>query len=246
MIIGSKVFFFENLTSTNTYLSDMMLNNDLPEGTIVRTNYQTAGRGQKGNKWDSQDGMNLLISILLYPTMINPVDQFLISMALSLGICDFLKTYTHDYSIKWPNDIYISNDKIAGILIENSIMGDKITSTIAGIGLNINQRTFQSSVPNPVSLNMITGRDFDLLVCFNKLISELDKRYKQLLSENYSQTKEDYISKLYLKDKWHSYRDKNGVFRGCIRSVSDHGNLQIENSKGRIVDYGFKDISFMS
>src|SRR5665648_1178797 len=138
MIIGSKLYFFENLPSTNTYAAKLLKKNKLPEGTVVYTNYQSAGRGQTGNIWESEDGKNLLVSIVLFPSFIIPACQFLISITLSLGICDFLKRYIPACAIKWPNDIYVNNDKIAGILIENSVMEGVIESSIAGIGLNIN------------------------------------------------------------------------------------------------------------
>ncbi len=162
MIIGSKLFLFESLPSTNSYAAFLLKNEVIPEGAIVSAEYQTTGRGQGSNIWESENGKNLLISIILYPSIIYPASQFLISMALSLGICDFLKRFIPDCSIKWPNDIYVNDDKIAGILIENSIMGDKIESTIAGIGLNINQEKFLSDAPNPVSLSLITGKKYDL------------------------------------------------------------------------------------
>ncbi|TAL80863.1 MAG: biotin--[acetyl-CoA-carboxylase] ligase, partial [Bacteroidetes bacterium] len=136
MIIGSKLYFFESLPSTNIHAALILKNEKVPEGSIVYTNYQSAGRGQIGNKWESENGKNLLISIILFPSMIIPVNQFFISMTLSLGICDFLKRHIPSCSIKWPNDIYVNNDKIAGILIENSIIDNKIENTIAGIGLN--------------------------------------------------------------------------------------------------------------
>ena len=149
MIIGSKLLFFKTLPSTNSFAASMLREQEVQEGTVVYTNYQSAGRGQGGNKWESEENKNLLISIILFPSMINPSDQFLISMAVSLGICDFLDQYTSAISVKWPNDIYVKNDKIAGILIENSIMGDQIEHTIAGIGINLNQTVFEGDVHNP-------------------------------------------------------------------------------------------------
>ena len=177
--------------------------------------------------------------------MIKPDSQFLLSMTVSLGICDFLKRYTSGYSIKWPNDIYVSDDKIAGILIENSIMGDVIENSIAGIGLNINQDKFFSDAPNPVSLGMITGKNFDLKTCLNKLTSDLDKRYKQLIAGNIVQIKEEYMSQLYRLNKWCNFRDQNGLFNGRILSVTDYGRLQIESRAGKIREYTFKEVDFI-
>jgi BirA family transcriptional regulator, biotin operon repressor / biotin---[acetyl-CoA-carboxylase] ligase len=245
MIIGSKIIFRENLPSTNTYLGQLLQDKNLPEGTIVYTNYQSAGRGQSGNRWESEDGKNLLFSILIFPSMINPVNQFIISMAISLGICDFLERQIPGGTIKWPNDIYVNNDKIAGILIENSILGEHIEYSIAGIGLNINQVKFLSDAPNPVSLKLLTGANFDLKTCLSQLVSDLDKRYKQVISESFDQVRNDYFSKLYRVNKWSDFRDQDGVFSGRILSVTEIGKLQIEKKSGLRVEYSFKEIEFM-
>jgi BirA family biotin operon repressor/biotin-[acetyl-CoA-carboxylase] ligase len=155
MLIGIKYIFRENLSSSNSYAAKLLKNDKVQEGTIIYTNYQTEGRGQKGNTWESEDGKNLLISLILYPSMIKPSDQFIISKIISLGIGDFLRQHTDNVSVNWPNDIYVNNDKIAGILIEISIIRDEIENVIAGIGLNLNQKIFKSDSPNPVSLALI-------------------------------------------------------------------------------------------
>jgi len=245
MIIGSKLFFIENLPSTNLHAARLIKHNDISEGTIIYTNYQLAGRGQMGNKWESEDSKNLLISIVLFPSMINPSDQFVLSMAISLGICDFLKRYIPVCRIKWPNDIYVNNDKIAGLLIENSVMGDHIENTIAGIGLNINQDKFLSSAPNPVSLRMITGKAYDLNTCLYQLADDLDKRYKQLIAGNLIQIKKEYTSNLYRLNKWCNYRDKNGSYLGRIKSTSEYGNIMIESESGKTIEYSFKEVDFI-
>jgi BirA family biotin operon repressor/biotin-[acetyl-CoA-carboxylase] ligase len=245
MIIGSNLLFFENLPSTNTRLAELLKKNDLPEGTIVYTNYQSQGRGHSDNKWESEDNKNLLISILLFPSFINPEDQFHISMAISLGICDFLMRYIPDCSIKWPNDIYVNNDKIAGILIENSVIGDQIESTIAGIGLNINQEKFISTAPNPVSMHLLTGTGYDLPSCLKQLGADLDKRYKQLIAGNSGQIKKEYESKLYRLNKWCEFRDIKGICTGKILTVDDHGLIKIEKRNGKISEYAFKEIEFI-
>lgn len=245
MIIGSKIIFRENLPSTNTYIGKLLRDETLPEGTIVHTNYQSAGRGQSGNRWESEDGKNLLISILIFPSMIKPVNQFVISMAISLGICDFLNSQIPGCTIKWPNDIYFNNDKIAGILIENSIMHDQIESTIVGIGININQVIFLSDASNPVSLKLITGISYDLTKCLNQLTSDLDKRYKQVISESFELIRNEYFSKLYRRNEWFNYSDQEGIFSGRIISVTEAGRLQIEKESGLSEDYSFKEIEFI-
>ena len=245
MIIGSKLIFIENLPSTNTYAGQLLRNGNIQEGTIIHTNFQSAGRGQIGNGWESEDGKNLLMSIILNPSTINPADQFIISMAVSLGICDFLNRYIDGLSIKWPNDIYVKDDKIAGILIENTILGDKLEYSIAGIGLNINQEKFLSNAPNPVSLKLITGSEYDLNLCLSQLSADLDKRYKQVISEEFAQIKMDYTAKLFRFNSWSNFREQEYVFIGRIISVADNGRLRIERKSGSVKEYYFKEIEYI-
>lgn len=245
MIIGSNLIFKKNLPSTNTCAADLLKENNPQEGTIVQTNFQSAGRGQAGNKWESEDGNNLLISIILYPSTINPSEQFIISMAVSLGICDFVKRFAGDSSVKWPNDIYVKNDKIAGILIENSVMGEKIENSIVGIGLNINQISFKSDAPNPVSLKLVTGADYILSECLSELASDLDIRYKQVIAEEFQLIRDEYASKLYRIDQWSAFSDKNGRFEGKIVSVTDSGKLVIERKPGKLTEYSFKEVEYI-
>lgn len=244
MIIGSKLFFYKNLTSTNSFAADLLKQGTLREGSIIYTNYQSAGRGQTGNRWESGDNKNLLISIILYPKIISPSSQFLISMAISTGICDFLRRYIQGVAIKWPNDIYVINDKIAGILIENSIMGDTISHTIAGIGININQAEFPE-LPNPVSLCLLTGSVYDLSLLLKQLASDLDKRYKQLISGDFSNIRGEYISLLYGRNEWRQFRDASGPFTGRISDLNYDGRVLIERSNGIISEYSYKEVDFI-
>jgi BirA family biotin operon repressor/biotin-[acetyl-CoA-carboxylase] ligase len=245
MEIGSNLIFIENLTSTNTYSLGLLKKKSLPEGTVVYTNYQKGGRGQKGNQWESEKGKNLLISIILYPTTIDPSDQFIISKAISLWISDFLMDHISNITIKWPNDIYAGNDKIAGILIENTLLNDKIENTIVGIGININQVIFGSDAPNPVSLAILTGNSYDLKDCLKGLLKNLDKRYKQLLSKKYYELDSDYISRLYRYRKWYMFRDINKTYEGRIISLTPDGRLQVEEQNGSVNDYSFGEVDFI-
>jgi BirA family biotin operon repressor/biotin-[acetyl-CoA-carboxylase] ligase len=245
MLLGSKYIFIDRLTSTNSHAALLLRNDDLCEGTIIRAGYQSAGRGQLANTWESEEGKNLTFSIILYPTIIFPAEQFLISMTISLGISDFLKRYSDICTIKWPNDIYVGNDKIAGILIEHSVMGNEIKNTIAGIGLNINQIHFLSDAPNPVSLKMITGNEYDLELILSQLLSDIDKRYKQLISGDFSKIKKEYIRKLYRLNEWYDYRDSDGLFKGRIVSVTDEGRLLIEDYDEKLREYSFKELDFI-
>ncbi len=245
MIIGSNLLFFKNLPSTNTHAFRLLKNEGLPEGTIIYTNFQTEGRGYSGNQWESEEGKNLLISILLFPSFMNPEELFHVSMAVSLGICDFFGRFIPDCAIKWPNDIYIKNDKIAGILIESSIIGNQIEYTIAGLGLNINQEKFISSAPNPISLRLLTGKSYDLSLCLDQLAADLDKRYKQLIKGELIQIKEEYISKLFRLNEWSEFRDSDGLYTGRILAVSNNGRIKINRKSGETSEYAFKEVEFI-
>jgi BirA family transcriptional regulator, biotin operon repressor / biotin---[acetyl-CoA-carboxylase] ligase len=245
MALGSEIIFEENLTSTNTHAIHLLSLKKIQEGTVIQTNYQSAGRGQPGNSWESEDGKNLLFSLILYPSMLKPDAQFIVSMAISLGITDYLNHYIQATSIKWPNDIYVNSDKIAGILIESSIMGSNIEYLIAGIGLNVNQEIFKGNAPNPVSMKKITGVDYIVSDCLTSLVANLDNRYNQILSGEYNKIKDDYNSRLFRNMEWFEFRDKEGIFTGRIREVTNSGTLIIEKRSGVLTEYFFKEVEFI-
>ena len=219
--------------------------NNAPEGTVVYAGFQYSGKGQAGNKWESEENKNLLLSIILYPTVIKADMQFLISKTISLGITDFLSKFTGDIFIKWPNDIYIRDDKIAGILIENALIRNEIEHTIAGIGININQEVFPDDIPNPTSLTIATGLEHDPEQCLTELCAALDSRYKQLLYEKTKRIDNDYLKLLYRAGEWSEFKDGKGIFEGKIVSVADSGRLQIEDRKGRIYEFDFREVDFL-
>lgn len=245
MIIGSEIIYLKNAVSTNITAAEFIKSGKAREGMVISAGFQSAGRGQKGNRWESEDGKNLLFSTILFPGMVEPSGQFIISEFVSLGITDFLKTIIPDCRIKWPNDIYAGNDKIAGILIENSIAGNTITSTVAGIGLNINQEVFPDLIPNPVSLKMITGIEYDTTICLEELLKYLDIRYKRIIKGDLAGIRDDYLALLYRLDEWNDYRTSEGVFRGRIVSVTDSGCLRVERKAGFTMEFTFKEIEFI-
>jgi birA, biotin-[acetyl-CoA-carboxylase] ligase region len=245
MIIGSNLFYFDELTSTNSHASFMLKEGPVSEGSVFYTDFQTSGKGRAGNRWESERGKNLLISIILYPESVLPEDQFFISMAISLGICDFTDSHFKGGKIKWPNDIYINDDKIAGILIENSIIGNTLESTIAGIGININQTEFPSSVTDPVSLRMLTGKEYDSGVCLKKLLAYLDNRYRQLLYGSREQLESEYLSRLYRLNEWHYYKSEEKFFKGIVKGISASGKLKLDKENGTSMEFDFKEIEYI-
>ena len=245
MKIGSNIAFYKELDSTNIFASSILKTDVQKEGTVIRAGFQTAGKGQAGAGWESEDGKNMLISIILYPKKIKIANQFLISMTISLGVFDFISKYTEGCKIKWPNDIYVFNNKIAGILIENSVMNNVIVDCIAGIGININQEKFVSSAPNPISLKLITNSDFDINDCLSELCQRLDERYDCLMSGSYNKIIDDYNKNLYLLNTWSSFSDAQGEFTGRILSVKRSGMITIEIADRRLKKYFFKEVSFI-
>jgi BirA family biotin operon repressor/biotin-[acetyl-CoA-carboxylase] ligase len=245
MIIGSGRIFIEKVSSTNTHAAFLLRKGKVQEGTVVYTSFQTAGRGQPGNTWESEYGKNMLFSILLYPVTVTAEKQFIISKMISLGIRDFLLSIIPDVYIKWPNDIYVKSDKIAGILIENSLIKNEIENTIAGIGLNVNQDKFSPAAGNATSLKKLTGRELDLEICLTEISKTIDLRYKQMLYEKKSLIDADYQSALYRFGEFHEFSDINGIFEGKIVAVTGSGRLQIEDRRGRIYEYGFKEVDFL-
>jgi BirA family biotin operon repressor/biotin-[acetyl-CoA-carboxylase] ligase len=245
MIVGTDVRHYEKVSSTNTVAASLLRDSTPPEGTVITASYQESGRGQPGNSWESEPGMNLLMSVILYPVMISPADQFIISRMVSLAVYDMVANHTPDVRIKWPNDIYVGNDKIAGILIENSIMGAAIGSTIAGIGLNVNQVTFKSNAPNPVSLRQLTGARHDLAAVRNELMYALDSRYGMVISGEQAILESDYHNALYRAGEWHRFSDDDGEYEGMIEKVMPDGMLAVRKRNGLMRLYAFREIDYI-
>jgi BirA family transcriptional regulator, biotin operon repressor / biotin---[acetyl-CoA-carboxylase] ligase len=243
--IGSYIEHIEELDSTNSYASSYLSEKHPPEGTIILAKKQSKGRGQSTNKWESEGGKNLTFSVILYPTFISISQQFEISKAISLGVADFLSNYVDKVSIKWPNDIYVDKNKIAGILMEYSIQKNLISSCIIGIGLNINQGKFFSNAPNPVSLTQLTSKTYPLEECLSELLDKLNLRYQQLIDNDFVKIDKDYEQLLFQKDIIASYSAKGNVFKGKIIGVDEYGFLMIEDSDNQILKFDYKEVSFL-
>jgi BirA family transcriptional regulator, biotin operon repressor / biotin---[acetyl-CoA-carboxylase] ligase len=243
--IGHNIIRLTEVDSTNNYAIKNMSVQNLDEGTIILAEKQLSGRGQINNFWESEKGKNLLLSILLKPSFLPVGHQFLISKIISLSVFETASLYCDNVTIKWPNDIYIGDNKAAGILIENGIMGYTISYSIAGIGLNINQDRFTSNVPNPVSLKMITGIDFNKEEILFLLLNNMNKWYDMLLNGEIKQIDSCYLKRLYRLNKVANFKDESGTFYGTIKGVNNIGQLVIEKENGVSKEYHFKEVSFL-
>lgn len=236
------IFYLQEINSTNTYIKELYFDRRLPEGFTVYTGFQTAGRGQKGNTWESEPQKNLLFSTILYPHKITPEKQFLISEVVSLSIKDVLSNYTSDITIKWPNDIYWNSQKIAGILIENAITDSTIDYSIIGVGLNLNQDVFLSDAPNPVSLSQITGQRYNLKTILTEIQDRLLYCYKAYNDDDLHML---YNQSLFRKNECHWYSDGDKEFRGTIQDVKQDGRLIVALTNNTIRSFFFKEIKFL-
>lgn len=230
-------------TSTNNYLRGLVGKETLPEGSVVVTAFQTAGRGQVGNSWESEGGRNLMFSVILYPDFLPSNRQFLISQIAALSVKETLDEYTSDITVKWPNDIYWRDRKICGMLIENDLTGQSLYCSVIGIGININQQEFFSNAPNPVSLAQITGLEYDMEEILNRFLKRLYDRYLGLILEQEDEIRSAYMAALYRGDGYHPYRDEQGLFWARIQGIEPTGHLVLELNDGEVRRYAFKEVS---
>ena len=231
---GWKIIHIGETDSTNRWLRDRRSDENL----AVWADFQTAGRGCGTNSWESERGKNLLFSLMIHPEEVRAAEQFRISMAISLAICQTLEQHIGDVSIKWPNDIYWRNGKLGGILIENRLKGSRICDSIIGVGLNVNQQVFHSDAPNPVSLWQIHGQETDR----EQLLTEILSRFENCLQAD---VKAAYMARLYRRKGFHPYADGQGAFMAEILDVESDGHLLLRDENGEDRRYSFKEVSFI-
>ncbi|MBS6411633.1 MAG: biotin--[acetyl-CoA-carboxylase] ligase [Tannerella sp.] len=243
----NETFIHLNEThSTNSYLRELIMREkEQPEGTVVITDYQTAGRGQKGNSWESERGKNLTFSILLHPNHIPPGKQFVLSQLISIAIVGVLKKYDRHFTIKWPNDIYWKEKKIAGMLIEVDLTGSSLSNAIIGIGININQRHFKSDAPNPVSLTQITGKEHNLSELLEKILDSIVDEYNKYTPDNEEEIRQKYMALLFRNKGVYPYLYGEEIFNASIEGIEPNGQLILKKENGSIHTFAFKEISFV-
>jgi len=241
-----NIIRLEETASTNQFLIDLIEKENLAEGTLVIAGHQTAGRGVDGSIWESEKGKNLTFSMLIYPNYISVDFQFYLNKAISLGVYDLVQRQTsHRARIKWPNDIYHENGKIAGILIQNGIRGNKFSYCVAGIGLNVNQGVFSDTAPNPVSLSQVTGREYDLDTLLNELCACIGSRLEMLKAGQQETLDRDYLDALFRLNEMAPYIHKGEEINARITGVSRYGHLVLEIPGKKIIECDLKEIKFI-
>jgi BirA family biotin operon repressor/biotin-[acetyl-CoA-carboxylase] ligase len=213
------------------------------EGSILITNHQTRGKGQRGNSWETKPGENLTFSLVLQPQFLDLSEQFLLNMAVSNAIRQVMQEYIPQLQVKWPNDLVVpGTGKIGGILIENLVGSKGWEYAVVGIGLNINQREFSSS--QATSLSLVTGSSYSLEELFKLLITQVEQAYISLKRGKIELLKQEYLRHLYLIDQWALFRVGEQTLEGRIIGLSDSSNLLLELTTGKQQSFGIKEISF--
>jgi len=236
------IYHIEQTTSTN----DDARRSQYGHFDVVWAEHQSAGRGQRGHTWHSHEGENITFSVVLTPTFLPIVEQFLLSEVVALALVDTLADYGVECRIKWTNDIYAQDRKIVGVLIEHTLLGDRLSRTIVGVGINVNQRSFSPELPNPTSMAVECGRVLDreeVLRCFLRnlegLYAALERGEKREIEERYRET-------MYHLGEEHTYAYSSGErFRATIRGVRPSGELRLEHSDGIVREYAFKEVEFV-
>lgn len=248
----------------------MQLSNDLPEGwshvhlaetdslmlalkreetateetdiVLATTDFQTAGRGQRGSAWEAEHGANLLFGLRCQPYFLTADRQFLLSEIQALAVVLALDAHGEDFSVKWPNDLYWRDRKIGGMLLEHDLRGTAIAQTISGVGLNVNQTDFKSDAPNPVSLCQITGRRHDRAALMVTICRHFFHLYRRLQQHDEAAIHALYLSRLYHREGFHAYVDAHGRFEAEIIGVAPIGTLILRDRQGTLRHYAFKEV----
>ena len=245
------IYHFPITASTNDDARDEKYR----EGDVVWADFQTAGRGQRGHEWHSRKGENLTFSVVLEPTFVAVAEQFSVSEVVALSLVDMLAEYGIEAKIKWTNDIYVVDKKLVGILIEHSLAATTLRRTIVGVGINVNQTEFDASLPNPVSMAQLLGKELNaekVLQCFLKHLQENYELLRKIKNSQLSTLNSQlalhnrYNALLYRKNEYHTYALPSGEkFRAKILGTAPNGALRLENEQGESKDYLFKEIEFV-
>lgn len=246
LFIGQKIVYLPSCQSTNDEAADLLSRDDVPEGTLIITDQQTKGRGQRGNRWEAQRGQNLTMSLVLKPTYLAAADQFWLNMAVSLAIHDTLVPLLSatELTIKWPNDVYVGNRKLGGVLIENTLQGYRLAYSVVGIGLNINQTTFGLPTATSLLLESPIPTGYSLPGLLTTLLEQLEKRYLQLRAGHRAVLRTAYLQHLYAYQTPRTYEADGHRFTGILTELDPTGRIGILTA-GSVRYFAFKEVAFV-
>lgn len=246
LFIGRRLIRLKSVDSTNNFAASLSLS-DAPEGTLIIADEQTAGKGQFGKIWQAEKGMNLTATVILRPVFLSPEKLSYLNKAVAISVCQTVQTYLKSTTtaIKWPNDIFVRDFKLAGILTENSVRGSQIVSYLAGIGINVNQETFDNNSPNATSIIQQSKIRTDLNHLVDTLCEQLEANYLKLRANDLSYIDNLYHSLLYKKGVWMNFSVGKENIRGKIAKVDSLGRLIIETEDGRLLTFRNGEIQYV-
>lgn len=236
----------EEVGSTNDYMKGYKSANEKDDSmVVVIADYQTRGKGQGSNSWESEAGKNLLMSIRVHPRYVPVRYQFFLSMAGALAVKDAVSGYVDGVTLKWPNDVYVGDRKLSGTLIETSVGQRQLKDCVFGVGVNVNQAVFRGDAPNPVSLFQLLGREVDREELASKLVDAFERYCQMLRNGAYGDVSALYHLSLYRRKGFHYYKDADGEFEAELVEVEDDGHLILHDREGRIRSYAFKEVAYI-
>lgn len=232
--VGQRAYVLETTNSTNRFATNLLNAKIRPiEGTVILTREQTAGRGQFGTSWESAPGLNVAMSVIFYPEFLHPADSVQLNAAICVAVLNGIRSLIKkDFDIKWPNDIWFEGKKLAGILVESSIQGQRLKDVIAGVGVNVNQLAFDPALPNPGSMTQISGLEYNVAEVAARICEAMEQQYLQLRAGKGQEIMEAFHSHLLGLNRNCGFRTaENLEFEGFIRGVDRHGRLLVETEK---------------
>jgi len=240
-----KLIHIPEVKSTNLHASALLSGNVYQTPFLIYTNFQLKGKGQGENTWHSEQGKNLLCSIAVEPLKLKIEDNFYLSKLTTLALFSMLNKLLSGLNIKWPNDILVDDKKIGGILIENTLQGAFVKSSIIGIGLNVNQTKFPGFTPPATSMKLLTNNDFKIPGILEELLVNFSKWYSYMENGDTEKIDESYIRHLFRFNQMASFKINDEVVRGKISKVQNNGRIVLDYEDGRKGDFGFKEIAFL-
>jgi BirA family transcriptional regulator, biotin operon repressor / biotin---[acetyl-CoA-carboxylase] ligase len=245
VFVGKTIKYLPTCQSTNDWLQQLLIHEVVPNGFCVITDHQTNGRGQRGNTWQAEPGKNITLSLYIHPAFLKASDQFYLNIAISLGVYDSLIAMVgSNLKVKWPNDIYYGETKIGGILIENAIQGAYLSSSIIGIGINVNQEKFENKHASSIKNILASNHDLELGGLIKNILENIDNQLNNLKTQHFDWLKAKYFDTLFRFNQWHSFKKNELVFTGKIISIEPSGRLVLETEIGLNV-FDFKEIEFV-
>lgn len=248
LFIGRNLIFLPQVNSTNSYAIEMLKNVNPVEGTVVHTAEQTNGRGQRGSVWKTEKTSNLTASLIVRPTFLDLKNQHYLYQISALAcydaLAELLDSSQFDIKIKWPNDILVNKQKIAGILIENNVTNTQLSWSVVGVGINVNQTIFDETF-NASSLKVLLDKDIEVDHILKLFCKYFEKHYLELKSDKLSRIKENYLKHFFRLNNWMDFEIDGNVKTMFVQGLSDEGLLWLKNKNDQSSFFDVKDVKWI-